>query len=215
MKASELLVNLKNRKPRPLGHRKAMNFAVFLPLVEMNGETHVLFEVRASHMRRQPGEVCFPGGRMDNSDASELHCAVRETMEELGLSQGDISHVIPLDYIVSGYGTIIYPFAGCISSLANISANEEEVGELFTVPLSYFLRNDPARYKIHFDVRPEEGFPFDLIIGGENYNWQVRHMEEYFYQYEGRVIWGLTARILSHFLELVESSNGQGFIDLK
>ena len=53
------------------------------------------------------------------------------------------------------------------------------------------------------EIPPTYGAPFDLIIGGENYNWQVRHMEEYFYQYEGRVIWGLTARILSHFLELV------------
>ncbi|GAE44688.1 hypothetical nudix hydrolase YeaB [Mesobacillus boroniphilus JCM 21738] len=46
-----------------MGHEKFIKFAVLLPLVEVNGDVHILFEVRSLKMRRQPGEVCFPGGR--------------------------------------------------------------------------------------------------------------------------------------------------------
>jgi 8-oxo-dGTP pyrophosphatase MutT (NUDIX family) len=162
----------------------------------------VLFEVRASHLRRQPGEVCFPGGKMDESDPDEKYAAIRETMEELGLEEDDITEVVPLDYMVSAFGTIIYPFAGVIADTEKIHPNPDEVGEIFTVPLSFFRDIEPDTYKIHFEVQPEDGFPFDLIVGGENYNWQTRQMDEYFYHYEGKVIWGLTARILTHFLKL-------------
>ena len=58
------------------------------------------------------------------------------------------------------------------------------------MPLSYFRKTKPKIHKINFQIVPEEGFPFDLIIGGENYQWQQRPIEEYFYQYDGKVIWG-------------------------
>ena len=53
-------------------------FAVLAPLVRVDGETHLLFEVRALHMRRQPGEVCFPGGQIEEGE-TPLEAAVRET----------------------------------------------------------------------------------------------------------------------------------------
>ncbi|WP_053363622.1 CoA pyrophosphatase [Bacillus sp. FJAT-27251] len=202
MEADKLLRKFSGRTPGILGQEDFFRFAVLLPLVEVDNEAHVLFEVRANHLRRQPGEVCFPGGKLDESDPDEKHGAIRETMEELGLEESDITDVIPLDYMVSAFGTIIYPFAGVIANPAKISPNPDEVGEIFTVPLSFFKDIEPDTHKINFQVQPEDGFPFDLIVGGENYNWQARQMDEYFYHYEGRVIWGLTARILSHFLNL-------------
>ena len=62
------------------------DFAVMAPLVRVGGETHLLFEVRALHMRRQPGEVCFPGGRIEPGE-EPVECAVRETTEELGIGR--------------------------------------------------------------------------------------------------------------------------------
>lgn len=202
MEAKRILNNLKGRKPRVLGEEDFFRVSVLLPLVEKDGEIHVLFEVRASHMRRQPNEVCFPGGKMDKSDRSEMDCAIRETTEELGIQASEISNVIPLDYMVSAFGTIIYPFVGVIEDVSKLRPNPDEVGAVFTVPLSYLQKTEPDRYKINFQVQPEDGFPFDLIVGGENYNWQPRQMDELFYTYDGNVIWGLTARILTHFLEL-------------
>ncbi|GAM13561.1 NUDIX hydrolase [Mesobacillus selenatarsenatis] len=209
MNINQISNTLLGRTPSILGHEKFIKFAVLLPLVEVNGEVHILFEVRSLKMRRQPGEVCFPGGKLEEGEDPQK-AAVRETSEELGIKESEIIDVFPLDYMVSAFGTIIYPFAGRISNLNTIIPNEAEVGEVFTVPLSFFKKNQPDSYKINFQVEPEDGFPFDLIIGGENYNWQTRTMDEYFYSTNGKVIWGLTARVLTHFIELMEQHNLKG-----
>ncbi|MCM3584472.1 CoA pyrophosphatase [Mesobacillus maritimus] len=205
MEAETILKNLSGRKPKILGEDDFFQVSVLLPLVKKDGETHILFEVRASHLRRQPNEVCFPGGKMEKTDPTGMACAIRETTEELGIDQSNISNVVPLDYMVSAFGTIIYPYVGLIEDITQLKPNPDEVGQIFTVPLSYLRETEPDRYKINFQVEPEDGFPFDLIVGGENYNWQMRQLEEQFYTYEGYVIWGLTARILTHFLELTNT----------
>ncbi|WLR57039.1 CoA pyrophosphatase [Mesobacillus subterraneus] len=206
MNLNQISNTLLGRTPSILGHEKFIKFAVLLPLVEVNGDVHILFEVRSLKMRRQPGEVCFPGGKIEEGEDPQ-EAAVRETSEELGIKKSEILDVFPLDYMVSAFGTIIFPFAGRISNLNAIIPNEAEVGEVFTVPLSFFKKNQPDSYKINFQVEPEDGFPFDLIIGGENYNWQTRKMDEYFYRTNGKVIWGLTAKVLTHFIELIEQHN--------
>lgn len=206
MNINQISNALLGRTPSILGHEQFIKFAVLLPLVEVNDEVHILFEVRSLTMRRQPGEVCFPGGKIEKGEDPQK-AAVRETSEELGIQESEIIDVFPLDFMVSAFGTIIYPFAGRISDLNAVIPNEAEVGEVFTVPLSFFKKNQPDSYKINFQVEPEDGFPFDLIIGGENYNWQTRSMDEYFYSTNGKVIWGLTARVLTHFIELIEQHN--------
>lgn len=203
MKIRQISDTLLGRTPSILGHDQFLKFAVLLPLVEVDDEVHILFEVRSLTLRRQPGEVCLPGGKIEKGEDPQK-AAVRETSEELGIKESDITDVFPLDYMVSAFGTIIYPFAGTIKQLELISPNVAEVGEVFTVPLSYLKKNQPDSYKINFQVEPEDGFPFDLIIGGENYNWQTRTMDEYFYKYDGKVIWGLTAKVLTHFIELID-----------
>ncbi|NEU34154.1 CoA pyrophosphatase, partial [bacterium LRH843] len=60
-----------------------LQFAVLVPLVQKQDELHVLFEVRAHHLRRQPGEICFPGGKIEPNDSTPQDAAVRETTEEL------------------------------------------------------------------------------------------------------------------------------------
>ena len=172
-------------------------------LVEIDNETHILFEVRSMEMRSQPGDICFPGGRIDPDDPDPRYCAIRETTEELGIKETTIQDVIPLDYIAADNGRMIYPFVGRLTNLEQINPNPSEVGEVFTVPLAHFLKTHPEKYKINVEVIPDADFPFDLIVGGENYNWRVRHIDELFYKYDNKVIWGLTARILTHFIELI------------
>lgn len=197
MDPKSLVSKVKDRIPEVLGNKDFSKFAILLPMIEKDGEVHILFEVRSHQMRSQPGDICFPGGRIDKQDDSEKDTAIRETMEELGIERQQISEVFPLDYIVSPFGMIVYSFAGIIDPDVEFRPNPPEVDSLFTVPLSFFLEKDPKVYRVNFDIQPEESFPYDLIAGGENYNWRTRQVDEYFYIYEDKVIWGLTAKILT------------------
>ncbi|GGJ81682.1 coenzyme A pyrophosphatase [Lentibacillus kapialis] len=194
---------IKDHTPAVLGHKQFMKSAVLLPLIQKTDELHVLFEVRSETMRRQPGEICFPGGRIDPQDKDPQSAAIRETTEELGISETKISDVSPLDYLVTPFGMIVYTHAGLINTDEQFNPNLSEVEEIFTVPLSFFLERDPEIYHVNLQVKPDKTFPFDLVPGGENYNWRTSHIDEYFYIYGGKVIWGLTARILAHFVELM------------
>lgn len=205
MKINQVVSKLRTGTPTILGSEDFYKFSILLPLLEINDEIHILFEVRSQQLRRQPGEICFPGGKVDLSDKTYLHTAIRETSEELGIEEQSIEHVSPLDYIVSPFGMMIFPFVGVISNPGLISPNPSEVEEVFTVPLSYLLQTEPDTYQIEFKLQPEQNFPYELIVGGENYRWQVRRMDEHFYFYEDKVIWGLTARILKHFIERVKA----------
>lgn len=203
MDPKSLVDKVKDRVPEVMDNRSFSKFAILLPLIEKDGEIHILFEVRSHQLRSQPGEICFPGGRIDKEDESEKDAAVRETVEELGIANEQISDIFPLDYIVSPFGMIVYSFAGIIDADVEFRPNPPEVDSLFTVPLSFFLEKDPKVYRVNFDIQPEESFPYDLIAGGENYNWRTRQVDEFFYLYEDKVIWGLTAKILTHFMEII------------
>lgn len=203
MKPESILAKVKTRTPSILGSENFSKYAILLPLIEKKGEIHVLFEVRSYELRRQPGEICFPGGRIDAEDKTEEETAIRETIEELGVKREDISNVSPLDYMVSPFGMMVYTYAGFIDPSAEFALNPPEVDSVFTVPLPFFLETKPKVYRINFDIQPEENFPYNLIAGGENYDWRTRTLDEYFYIYEDKVIWGLTARILSHFIEII------------
>jgi peroxisomal coenzyme A diphosphatase NUDT7 len=204
MNLNHIQSKLISHTPSILGSDKFSKFAVMVPLIKKADGIHVLFEVRSLQLRRQPGEICFPGGRIDPEDSDEKSAAIRETTEELGISKEKLSEVYPLDFMISPFGMMIYPFVAILESPEKFQLNPAEVGEIFTVPLSYFIENAPDIYRIHFKVEPEENFPFDLIIGGENYNWRTRALDEYFYLYEEKAIWGLTAKILSHFIEILK-----------
>ncbi|WP_226582019.1 NUDIX hydrolase [Halobacillus litoralis] len=199
---------VKNHEPSVLGHEQFRKFSVLLPLIKKDGEVHVLFEVRSHQLRRQPGEICFPGGKIDPHDPTPKQAAIRETEEELGIHRDDLSYVHPLDYLISPFGMIVYSFAGYVDvEEEDLNKNPDEVREVFTVPLSFFMENDPRIHYVHFEAQPEENFPYELIPGGENYNWRTRQLEEYFYIYGDKVIWGMTARILSHFVDVLKKQS--------
>lgn len=203
MELETLMMKLKTHAPKILGSDKFSKYAVLVPLIQKKDGIHVLFEVRSIELRRQPGEICFPGGKIDFQDSTEKDAAIRETVEELGIIEENIKGVLPLDFMLSPFGMIVYPFVGFINKPETIQPNPSEVGEVFTVPLSFFMNTSPEIYQINFKVVPEGNFPFNLIPGGEKYNWRARGLDEYFYRYEEKVIWGLTAKILSHLIEIL------------
>lgn len=204
MEVKTIISKLNDHTPSVMGSKQFSKYAVMLPLIQKDKGMHVLFEVRSLKLRRQPGEICFPGGKIDTQDLDERSAAIRETCEELRIKKGDIHNVFPLDFMISPFGMMIYPFVGLIKSPEMIHPNPTEVGEIFTVPINFFLQTPPDIYHINFKVEPEENFPFDLIVGGENYNWRTRSNDEYFYKYDDKVIWGLTAKILYHFIEIIK-----------
>lgn len=207
MDASNIIGKIKNHKPSILGEENFRKYAVLLPLIEIEEETHILFEVRSMNLRSQPGDICFPGGKVDKEDKNTRHTAIRETSEELGIPEIDIYDVFPLDYMVSDFGRMIYPYVGRIKDIKKIMPNKDEVEEVFSVPLSFFLKTNPKKYKVNFEVMPEDNFPYDLIMGGENYDWRTHQLDELFFKYNGRVIWGLTAKILTHFISLIRDDS--------
>ena len=93
------------------------------------------------------------------------------------------------------------------------SFNPEEVAEVFLAPIVFFA-NTPAKvYEVDWKPVFPEDFPFDKIYGGRNYGWRPRKSRIRFYEYEGRVIWGMTARIIENFVHLsrnLRSSGDQG-----
>jgi len=109
-----------------------------------------------------------------------METAVRETSEELGIPASNIKNVVPLDYLVTPYGRIIYPFAGMIVDEEKINPNPAEVEEVFFVPLSYLEQTEPEIYQVHCKMVPEKNFPFHHIVGGENYQWGARSIKEHF-----------------------------------
>lgn len=178
--------------------------AVVLPLLEDNGELSVLFEVRAAQLAWQPGEICFPGGRIESGDVEPERAAERETYEELRLPPGGLRLLGPLDYLVSPIGVIIYPFAGYIANPATIRPSADEVAAVFTVPLRFFLETEPLSAQMEVATRPLPGFPVEMVAAGYPPDWRRRATYPVlFYRYGEHVIWGLTARIMYSFVELV------------
>ena len=196
-------VILERFQHRPAGIDKLdrlWDAAVLIPLVQTEEGICVLFEKRAQSLRRQPGEVCFPGGRFECGDAGFDTTAVRETCEELGLDPGDISLCAELDVLVTHNGPIIHPFVGVIEDISQISLNPDEVECVFTVPLKSLLEQVPARGSTLLADHPGDDFPFHLVPQKQR-GWRMnKKYYVYFYRYNEHIIWGLTARMLFAFL---------------
>ena len=174
--------------------------AVLLPLVRTEEGICVLFEERAHTLRRQPGEICFPGGKYECSDNGFRTTAVRETCEELGLQPQDITVCGELDCLVTHNGPIIHPFVGMIDDISMITYSKDEVECVFTVPLKELLAQEPERGSVQLADRPGEDFPFELVPQRQR-SWRMnKSYYVYFYRWQDKVIWGLTARMLYAFL---------------
>lgn len=173
----------------------------------------MLLEVR-SHKVRQPGEVCFPGGRVEPGETI-VEAAVRETCEELGLAPEDIEVTGELEPLIMGDGREVYPVAArvmlhlqgqpsnqpsstqlhsTILSLSQLSLSKDEVSEVFLLPAAWLTANKP----VHFDLAEtaDEDLPEQLLRYLANYGDYRKTGSTDYLEYEGHGIWGLTARII-------------------
>lgn len=193
---------LKNRPCQPLGKQRF--FSVMLPLIQREGEWHILYEVRGTRIS-QPGETSFPGGAVEANESFE-EAAVRETMEELNVEQSDIRVLGEIDYIVSEFA-VIHCFVGVIDKpFDSIQFSKAEVASIFTIPLSYFLENRPTYYVSDYQLNHPEDFPFDRIPNGKNYQFKTGKHLIPFYDLNEHSLWGFTANLTDHFVEILEEN---------
>ena len=193
---------LAQHTPTFIGMESCHQAAVCIPLLKNQDSSYgVLFEVRSSTIAHQPGDVCLPGGMVEKGETPR-EAALRELKEELLLKEDQISYLGDMDKLYSGGSLLMYSFAAEVTEYQN-TFSAAEVDEVFTVPLEFFLHTDPECYVIRAKVEPGEDFPYERICGGREYRWRSRKEEVCFYQYEGHVIWGLTAKLMRAFADVV------------
>ena len=194
---------LKNRTPDLMdatGH-----YSVLVPVVEREGELCLLYEVRAKKMRRQPGEVCFPGGRMESGENPE-QCALRETREELGIPPEQVRVLGELDFIAHRANYIMHSVLGVVESRAveTLQLNPDEVDEVFFVPLRHFLTTQPVTYDYGLIPDIGEDFPYELIGIPRGYRFLGGRERGPIYPWGNHAVWGLTGRITQHLVRLIQ-----------
>ena len=197
---NELIQN----QPLFIGEDTAMRSAVLIPLVKVKEEWHVLFEVRSLTMRHQPGDISFPGGRIDPTDASPIDAAIRETHEELGIDPSEITVIGQMSAFIPTSSFVVYPFVATIDNHLTHSLNKDEVEEIFTIPVNWLLNYEPYLHNLPVQPMPLTDFPYEKIANGDQYQWRSRVIEEWFYDYEQYTVWGLKARILKHFIDTIK-----------
>jgi peroxisomal coenzyme A diphosphatase NUDT7 len=196
---------LNARTRNVMGHENCIKTAVMVPLVRAGNDWSILFEKRAATLRRQAGEICFPGGHVESNDPDEQYTALRETSEELGVPESQIEILGPLDIFVASPILMVSPYVGVVP-MEKLQPNPAEVEQVFTINLSTLLAHHPKVYEVLLVAEPPADYPYHLIPHGKQYPFRQERRKQWFYEIDGWVIWGMTAHILTHFLDVVRSA---------
>jgi 8-oxo-dGTP pyrophosphatase MutT (NUDIX family) len=156
--------------------------AVLIPVVDHPQPT-VLLTLRAAHLNDHAGQISFPGGKIDLTDASPLDAALREAEEEIGLSREFVDPIGYLDLYGTGFGFRILPTVARVRPGFKLSINRAEVDDAFEVPLAFLM--DPANH--------------------QRLTREFRGIERSYYAmpFADRYIWGATAGILRVLYERI------------
>lgn len=170
-----------------LHHKDVVQAAVFFPLVQRPSGLHVLFTKRASHLYDHAGQICFPGGRIEETDRDAIAAALRETQEEIGVAPEFIQLIGTQPGFLTSTRFTMKPVIGVIRPGFTITPDTTEVAEVFEVPLSVLM--DPRLHRLHQANLPGGGHRFYFSI-----TWQ-----SYF-------IWGATAALIRNFYHYLSAA---------
>jgi len=156
--------------------------AVLIPVVD-RPEPTVLLTQRSPNLSSHAGQIAFPGGKIDVSDASPLDAALREAEEEVGLDRSFVDPIGYLDVYGTAFGFRILPTVARVRPGFTLRINAGEVDDAFEVPLGFLM--DPANHQLHSK--------------------EFRGMERSYYAmpFAERYIWGATAGILRVLYERI------------
>ncbi|KDE40318.1 putative nudix hydrolase YeaB [Nitrincola lacisaponensis] len=156
--------------------------AVLIPITRSELHPELILTVRSALLNTHRGEVCFPGGKRDESDRELSQTALREAQEELGIASRDVELCGPLGQVVSKHHLHVTPWVGLVPSSLPLHPNPAEIARVFKVPLRFFLEQGPPEIE-------------RLIVEG-----QVWEMPSWVY--DGERIWGLTAYMICELLNV-------------
>lgn len=174
--------------------RNNAKYAILIPWVETGSGDALLLEVR-SQLVKQPGEVCFPGGRAEQGE-SVIDAAIRETCEELGIRPEEIEVISELEPLTMGDGRKVHPVSARlhIKDIESLALSEDEVADVFLLPVKWLEEHPPVHYDLA--ATPDEELPEKLLGYLSHYGEYRKTGKTDYYEYEGHGIWGLTARII-------------------
>ena len=196
MLITEIEQKIRGHSPEIIDTKRAN--AVMIPLIESDDGVCLLFETRSEKVW-QPGETCFPGGGIEPGETVR-DAAVRECCEELGISRSDIEIIEDFDILTGLGGFVLYSVVGKMNT-KYIHLNTEEVADVFTVPLDFFIDTPPLAFD--FPLEPQIPKDFDYSVFGVEglYPWRKSVSRVYSWKYKEHYIWGLTARLVYQFIE--------------
>jgi 8-oxo-dGTP pyrophosphatase MutT (NUDIX family) len=158
--------------------------AVLFPFIEKDKQLNVILTTRSKEVVSHPGQVCFPGGKLDKTDKNLIECAKREAFEEIGIKPNQIKVLGQIDQCITGTAYKVTPIVALISSEYIPVIQESEVADLFEVPFDFFLdKNNLKMEKANYK--------------GKNYSY-------YQYNWKNKKIWGSTARMIVNFCEIMK-----------
>lgn len=204
MDINNIIKKVHNREPKPMNVN--YKYAVLVPMIKINNRWELIYELRSKNLKRQPGEISFPGGKVEDGETYK-EAAIRETVEELKIDKNNVEVVGQLDYLVSHANSCIHSFLGRITgiNIEKVKPNKAEVDHIFTVPLEFFLDTEPEVYYIDVNKETTRDFPYNLIPNGDKYNWNSGRESVYFYKYKDYIIWGYTAKVTKKFIDIIKN----------
>jgi 8-oxo-dGTP pyrophosphatase MutT (NUDIX family) len=156
--------------------------AVLIPLIPTDDGWSLLLSRRSANLAAHSGQIAFPGGGVEAGEPLEA-AAVREAHEEVGIASERVELIGRLDDLITNSGFLVAPFAGLIDQRIDYVLQAAEVDEVFEVPIEALLK--PDQPQVRYVAFRNKRYP------------------AYYYSYEQHEIWGLTGRILKHFLDFV------------
>jgi 8-oxo-dGTP pyrophosphatase MutT (NUDIX family) len=156
---------------------------VLIPVRRHDSGLSVLLTQRSTDLKHHAGQVSFPGGRMEETDADIEVTALRETREEIGIAEEEVAIIGYLETMPTVTGYAVTPVVGLIDGLVDLVIDRTEVEYTFEVPLAFLL--EPGNHRLV--AREWQGLSFSMVE----------------FHFEGQRIWGATAQMLMRFINMI------------